>query len=73
MNESSKRRSKETRSVTENHSKRKYQSSILAKLSPKKIAQEPTPSTTQPAMSNKEIEDRKTIMARDKGYFGMSL
>jgi hypothetical protein len=31
------------------------------------------PSTTKPAMSNKEIEDKKTINARDKGFFGMSM
>lgn len=30
-------------------------------------------STTKPAMSNKEIEDKKTIMAHEKGFFGMSL
>ena len=31
------------------------------------------PSVTKPAMSNKELEDRKTILAREKGYFGMSM
>lgn len=31
------------------------------------------PSTTKPAMSNKELEDKKTFEAQDKGYIGTSM